>query len=111
MKNAKEQLQATATEAANPHRFVLVRTEKAGVFFGTLLTPEGTDVVLAGARRVWRWTGAASLSQMAMEGVSRPAECRFPCPVLRVHLFGVIEILDVTPRARKVLEAVPVWSA
>lgn len=98
---------------SNPEEppFVLVRTEKAGVFFGHLISPEGTDVVLTGARRVWYWEGAASLSQMAEEGVSKPQACKFPCPVLRVHLFGVIEILTVSPKARKILEEVPIWKA
>ena len=61
------------------------------------------------ARRIWYWSGAASLSQLAMEGTKDPANCKFPCPVDRVELLQAIEILDVTPQAEKSIKEVPVW--
>ena len=90
---------------------VIVRTDRAGVFCGTLASNEGTDVVLTDARRLWYWKGAASLSQLSQTGTSSPNGCKFPAPVDRVHLFGVIEILDMTAAAKKSIDAVPVWSA
>ena len=97
----------------DPNPYVIVRTKAggAGVFAGTLLTPEGPTVVLVGARRLWHWEGAASLSQMAMSGTSKPKECKFPEEVLRVCLIDVAEILLVTPKARKSIESVPVWKS
>lgn len=94
-------------------KYIIVRTAQAGVFAGTLesQSSEGTRVVLSEARRMWYWAGAASLSQLATSGTSRPSNCKFPAAVPRVELLGVIEILDVTPEARKSIEAVPVWSA
>jgi hypothetical protein len=62
-------------------------------------------------RRLWFWSGAASLSQLAMEGVKNPNECKFPCEVDRVELLQVIEILDVTDKARESIASVPVWAA
>lgn len=91
--------------------YKIVRTLNAGVFAGLLLSPEGTDVTLLQARRLWQWSGAASLSQLAMEGVKHPKNCKFPCEVFRVRLFGVIEILDVTDKARKSIAEVPIWTA
>ena len=91
-------------------RYVIVRTYSAGVFAGTLVSRKGKEVVLHGARRIWYWTGAASLSQLAVNGTSSPATCKFPCVVPRVELTEAIEILNVTPTARKSIEAVPVWS-
>ena len=49
------------------------------------------------------------MSQLAAEGVKCPAECKFPCEVSRVVLLKVIEILDVTPAARKSIAGVPEW--
>ena len=63
------------------------------------------------ARRLWYWEGAASLSQMAMEGTSKPSECKFPCEVERVELLNAIEILDTTEKAEKSIKAVPIWEA
>jgi hypothetical protein len=95
--------------ATKKTRYVIVRTYSAGVFAGTLVSRKGKEVVLANARRIWYWTGAATLSQLAVDGTSSPATCKFPCSVLRVELTEAIEILDVTPAARKSIEAVPVW--
>jgi hypothetical protein len=91
--------------------YVMVRTYSAGVFAGELLSQEGQTVVLKNARRIWYWKGAASLSQLAMEGTSCPNECKFPCEVDKVELFQVIEILYVTEKARKSIKEVPVWTA
>ena len=90
-------------------KVVIVRTYSAGVFMGVLKSRKGQEVVLENARRIWYWAGAASLSQLAMEGTSKPESCKFPCPVDRVELLQAIEILDVTERARKSIEAVPIW--
>lgn len=91
------------------HRYVIVRTYSAGVFAGTLVSRKGQEVVLANARRIWYWAGAASLSQLAVDGTSQPDKCQFPCEVSRVELLQTIEILDVTPKAQASIKAVPIW--
>jgi hypothetical protein len=90
-------------------KYVIVRTYSAGVFAGFLENRNGEEVVMTKARRLWYWKGAASLSQLAMEGVKNPDECKFPCEVDRVELRGVIEILDVTEDAKESIASVPVW--
>jgi len=90
-------------------KYVIVRTYSAGVFAGYLESKEGREVVLKNARRLWYWSGAASLSQLAMEGVKNPNECKFPCEVGSVTLLEVIEILDATEAAKKSIADVPVW--
>ena len=92
-------------------RYVIVRTYSAGVFAGTLESRKGKEVVLTNARRLWSWAGAASLSQMAVTGTSKPDQCKFPTAVPLVELTEAIEILDVTPEARASIESVPVWTA
>lgn len=93
-------------------RYVIVRTYAMGVFAGTLdKSSTETVKVLTNARRIWRWSGAASLSQLAMSGTSTPKDCKFPELVDRVELTSPqgFEVLDVTPVARKIIESVPVW--
>jgi hypothetical protein len=90
-------------------KYVIVRTYSAGVFAGYLYSREGREVVLKNARRLWYWSGASSLSQLAMEGVKRPNECKFPCEVDSVTLLEAIEILDVTENAKASIAGVPVW--
>lgn len=91
-------------------KFVICRTYSAGVFAGYLDSREGKEVVLTNARRLWYWDGAASLSQLAMEGTKKPKTCKFPVAIDRVELTEAIEILDVTPEAQKSIEGVPVWA-
>jgi len=91
--------------------YVIVRTNIAGVFAGYFESKVLQEVTLTNARRIWYWSGAASLSQLAQEGTNNPAECKFPCAVDRVMLLEAIEILAVTPVAKKSIEGVPIWSA
>lgn len=91
-------------------KYVIVRTYSAGVFAGELESRNGKEVVLTNARRLWYWAGAASLSQMAVSGTSKPSECKFPVAVPRVELLEAIEILEVTNVARASIESVPVWT-
>lgn len=93
------------------NKYVIVRTYSAGVFAGELVSRDGKEVTLTSARRLWYWAGAASLSQLAMEGTSRPRDCKFPVAVERAVLTEAIEILDVTDAARKSIEEVPAWQA
>lgn len=91
--------------------YVIVRTYSAGVFAGTLESEEGRVVVLSNARRIWHWEGAASLSQLAAEGTSKPYGCKFPQPVSEVKLYEAIEMLKTTQKARRSISKVPVWTA
>lgn len=90
-------------------RYFIVRTYSAGVFAGNIKCRSGQEVVMKNARRLWRWEGAASLSQLATEGTSKPSECKFPCAVPEVLLIQAIEIIPVTPAAEKSIKDVPVW--
>jgi hypothetical protein len=58
--------------AKEKEKYVIVRTYSAGVFAGTLISRKGAEVELTNARRMWYWKGAASLSQLAVEGTSEP---------------------------------------
>lgn len=92
-------------------QYKIVRTYSAGVFAGYIESRNGREVVMTNARRLWYWSGAASLSELAMRGVNSPTLCKFPMEVDRVELLEVIEILDVTAIAEKSIKGVPIWSA
>lgn len=91
--------------------YKIVRTYSAGVFAGYLESENGQEVVLRQARRLWYWDGAASLSQLAEEGVSKVSNCKFPKEVTKVKLLQAIEILDCTKLAQDSIASVPVWKA
>lgn len=90
-------------------RYCIIRTYSAGVFAGILKSRDGQEVVVEQAIRLWRWAGAASLSQLAVSGTSKPENCKFPPPVPEVLVTQVIEIIPCTDRARASIESVPEW--
>lgn len=87
----------------------IVRTHSAGVFLGNVKERNGKEVLLTNARRIWYWDGAASLSQLANEGTSKPKNCKFPAPVAEVLLTEAIEIIPATEAAIASIAAVPEW--
>lgn len=96
-------------DAKDGMKYVICRTYSAGVFAGYLESREGQEVVLRDARRLWYWDGAASLSQLATNGVSKPENCKFPCEVDRIELLQVIEVLDCTKQAQESIASVKIW--
>ena len=101
----------TKKKTAKKLPYVIVRTYSSGVFAGTLEKREGTEAVLSNARRLWYWDGAASLSQLSIDGVAKPQTCKFPAEVPSVTLISPqgMEILPVSEKARQSIAAVPVW--
>ena len=89
--------------------YVIVRTYSAGVFAGYLENRKGKEVKLSNARRLWYWDGAASLSQLAVDGVSKPKNCKFPVEVPTVELMEAIEILPVSEKAKNSIASVKIW--
>lgn len=93
----------------SPDNWVLIRTESAGVHFGQLDSKTGQAVVLTNTRRIWYWEGAASLSQMALEGVKKPEKCKFSVVLPKICLLQAIEIIPCTVDAVRSINDVPVW--
>jgi len=106
--NCKTETKPT-TEHEYKGKHVIIRANRAGVFAGYIESIEGSTVVMNDTRRLWYWDGAASLSQLAVEGVSKPGNCKFPIEIPRIKVFDVIEIIETTDKAMKSIKAVKVW--
>lgn len=88
---------------------VIVRCNRAGVFYGTLGEKEGQEVALKDCRRIWYWDGAASLHQLAAEGTTAPSNCKFTMRVESIVMTEAIEIIPCTDKAIESIEAVKEW--
>ena len=88
---------------------VIIRGDRSGVFFGTLVKKEGQEVTLEKCRRLWFWRGASSISQLAKDGTSNPTECKFTVTVDRIIITDAIEIILCTDKAIKSIEGVAEW--
>jgi len=98
---------------SNDYDQVIVRTKDAGVFAGSLVL-NSIDVTagrITNARRLWYWSGAASLSELATRGTSRPGDCKFPAAVEWIDVSGIIEVLPLTDAALTTFDSVRNWSS
>ena len=73
----------------------LVRTYSAGVHFGEVVSQEGKVVVLKNARRLWSWKGAASLNQVALDGVDVSGS-KITLAVPMITLTEAIELIPMS---------------
>lgn len=105
----KSQLSPSPAKQLDGMKYVIVRTYSAGVFAGYLESRNGQEVVLRRVRRIWYWRGAASLSQLAVDGTSEPSGCKFPVAVDRIELMQAIEILECTAIAQESIQGVAIW--
>lgn len=90
-------------------KYVIVRGDRSGVFAGELVAQNGQQVELKNCRRLWYWNGAASVSQIALEGVKCPNDCKFTVTVDRIAILDAIEIIPTTAEAEANIKAVSVW--
>ena len=91
-------------------KYVIIRTYSAGVFTGYLQKKIGQNAIILKARRLWYWFGAASLSQLAVDGLNDPeGKSKFPCEVDEIELDQVIEVLAVSKKAQESIAGVPNW--
>lgn len=88
---------------------VIIRGDRSGVEFGTLKDWDGSVVTLENARRLWYWKGAASLSQLAMEGVKSKNNSKFTVTVDSITILDAIEIIPCTDKAIENIESVSPW--
>ena len=87
----------------------IVRTNRAGVFYGEIAERNGTEVKMRNVRKVFYWSGAAAIEQLAIEGTKRPNDCKITMEVNDMEVFDMIQIIPCTEEAMKSLDGVRVW--
>lgn len=91
-------------DSPTPHpfigKYVIVRTYSAGVHFGVLQSANGKEVLLNSARRLWSWSGAFTLSAVALDGITS-GNVSTEIPV--IALTEAIEIIPASEEAEKCL--------
>lgn len=99
-------------KSSQKSKYAIVRCQGAGVFLAQVVkrSKDGLQASLKDSRRLWYWSGAASLSQLAVEGTKKPHECKFPIAVPEMEVTGVLEIIPVTAAAKESLDGVAVWA-
>ncbi len=106
--NENETSKLKKASMLNGMEYCMVRTFSAGVFAGYVESRMGKEIVLRKARRIWSWEGAATLSQLAVDGTSEPDKCKFPTEVEKIILTEAVEIIPMTEKTQKSIAGVSV---
>jgi len=82
-----------ATKKKTARRIVLVRSRDSGVWMGVFRGYHGSgEVTLSSARKIWRWRGAHTTSELALHGCV-PEYSRVAEPV-DTTVYGCCEMIE-----------------
>ena len=92
----------------NNQKFI-VRTNEAGVFFGEIKERTHDEITMLNVRKLWYWSGACAVEQIAMDGVKNPNNCQFTVVVPEMVIANPIQIIPCTEKAIASIEGVREW--
>jgi len=92
-------------------QYVIVRADRAGVFFGKLEEKNGQEVTLSDVRKLHYWDGAAAVEEIAQIGTKKPGNCRFTVTVPSMVIDGACQVIPCTDEAIKAIQSVKEWRA
>ena len=87
----------------------IFRGDRSGVFYGEMGERKDREVQIINCRRLWYWDGAASLSQLALEGVTEPQRCKFTVTVPELTITDLIEFIPCSDAACSSIDGVAAW--
>lgn len=90
-------------------KYYIIRGDRSGVFFGNIKERNGQEITITNCRRIWYWEGAASISQLALEGVTAPENCKFTVTVPELTILDAIEIIPCSEKSVKIIKGVKEW--
>ena len=88
-------------------KYVIIRTNSAGVWMGKVENKSSTQVILSDARRMRYWKcldDGMSLSHIALNGIHKDSEIQAAVPSV---LLQWIEILPISDNAKLTFDAQP----
>lgn len=91
------------------NKYYIVRTNKAGVFFGKIKERNENEVTMTDVRKIWHWEGACAVEQLAVDGTKKPQNCNFTVVVPEMIVAEPIQIIPCTDKAVKSLSGVEIW--
>jgi len=90
-------------------KYVIVRDNMAGVFFGILEDKQGTELTLKDARKFYKFSGAYTVEDLADKGAMNPSECNLTVAISQIVLSNFCQLLPCTKRAIEQNKSIPVW--
>lgn len=89
----------------------VVRCDRAGVFFGEVVSATNEMIRMRKVRKLWYWEGACAVEQIAVDGVECPEDCKFTVTVDEMVISSPIQIIPATEKAIESIEGVKEWKS
>ncbi len=91
----------------NTEDYFIVRTNRAGVFFGKIKSRTSQEVVMADVRKIYYWEGACAVEQISQDGVSDNSKLTVVVPEMTIA--EPLQIIQCTPKATANLKSHTSW--
>lgn len=94
--------------------YSIIRADRAGVFIGKIISENGDTLIVTNARRLYYWSGALDIISIAVNGVSKPTNCKFSAQLGdndKSTILNVIEHHPISETALKSINSVPAWKS
>lgn len=91
-------------------KHVIVRSNLAGVFFGVLKQKENDELTLSNARKLYYFSGANTVEDLATNGALNKENCKLTVVVKEIVISKFEQILPCTENAIENLKSIPVWT-
>lgn len=88
-------------------KFYIVRTDRAGVFFGKISEKTATSVTMTDVRKIHYWEGAAAVEEISQSGVANGS--RLTVSVAEMEIDRWVQILPCTDKAVENLQSKTEW--
>jgi hypothetical protein len=89
------------------NQFYIVRSDRAGVFFGQIKQKKVNSVVMINVRKIYYWDGAAAVEQIAIDGVNDLSKLTVIVPEMEIERW--IQIIPCSKNAVENLQAKKEW--
>ena len=91
--------------------YYIIRTDRAGVFFARIKSrrPKHNSIVLADARKIWRWSGANSVEDIAVAGIDPASHVTRVVP--EIEVYAPCQVIRCTEAAAACIAAIREWHA
>ena len=93
------------------NQFYIVRTDRAGVFFGKIKERSHDEVTMTNVRKIFYWDGACAVEELALNGTKKTGSCKLTVEIPEMVIADPIQVIPCTDKATESLSGVKVWKA